>query len=63
MAARGKITSPRGRHKIEKVMREFKGGKLRSGSGSPVRSRKQAIAIALAEGRRVERAKPMRAKS
>jgi len=30
-------------------MREFKEGKLRSGSGHKVKSRKQAIAIALSE--------------
>ena len=37
--------------KVEKVMREFKKGKLHSGSkkGPKVKSRKQAIAIALSE--------------
>jgi len=37
--------------KIEKVMKEYKKGKLRSGSkkGPKVKSRKQAIAIALSE--------------
>jgi hypothetical protein len=37
--------------KISKVMREFKGGKLHSGSkkGPLVKSKKQAIAIALSE--------------
>lgn len=37
--------------KVEKVMREFKSGKLHSGSkkGPKVKSRKQAIAIGLAE--------------
>lgn len=40
--------------KIKKVMEEFKEGKLHSGSkkGPEVRSRKQAIAIALSEARR-----------
>ncbi|MGH2621643.1 MAG: DUF6496 domain-containing protein [Anaerolineales bacterium] len=40
--------------KAHKVMREFKQGKLRSGSkhGPKVKSRKQAIAIALSEQRR-----------
>jgi len=40
--------------KVEKVMREYKEGKLHSGSkhGPPVKSRKQAIAIALDEQRR-----------
>jgi hypothetical protein len=37
--------------KVEKVMREKKQGKLRSGSGAKVTSRKQAIAIALSEAR------------
>lgn len=36
--------------KVSKVMREFKGGTLHSGKGGPVvKSRKQAIAIALSE--------------
>ena len=37
--------------KVEKVMKEFKSGSLRSGSkkGPKVKSRKQAIAIALNE--------------
>ena len=37
--------------KIGKVMHEFKEGELTSGSGKPVRSRKQAIAIGLSEAR------------
>lgn len=43
--------------KVHKVMREFKRGTLRSGSkrGPKVRSRKQAIAIALSEKRRSKR--------
>lgn len=35
--------------KVRKVMREYKGGKLKSGSGKKVKSRKQAVAIALSE--------------
>ncbi len=36
--------------KVEKVMKEFKKGKLKVGkSKKPVKSRKQAIAIALSE--------------
>ena len=37
--------------KVEKVMREYKSGKLHSGSkkGPQVKSRKQAVAIALSE--------------
>lgn len=40
--------------KIEKVMHEFKEGKLHSGSkkGPEVKGRKQAIAIALSEARK-----------
>lgn len=38
--------------KVEKVMHEFKHGTLRSGrGGAKVRSRKQAVAIALSEAR------------
>lgn len=42
------------RKKVHKVMSEFKRGTLHSGSkhGKKVRSRKQAIAIALSEARR-----------
>ena len=35
--------------KVHKVMHEHKEGKLKSGSGKKVRSRKQAIAIAMSE--------------
>jgi Family of unknown function (DUF6496) len=38
--------------KVEKTMRERKAGKLRSGSGRKVTSRKQAIAIGLSEARK-----------
>ena len=38
--------------KVEKVMREKKKGKLKSGSGKKVTSRKQAIAIGLSEARK-----------
>jgi hypothetical protein len=40
--------------KVEKVMREFKKGDLKSGAGrhSKVKSRKQAIAIGLSEARK-----------
>lgn len=45
-----------GKKKIQKVMREFKQHKLHSGSkkGPMVKSRKQAIAIALSEQRKAE---------
>jgi hypothetical protein len=35
--------------KVAKVMREYKGGTLKSSSGSKVKSRKQAVAIAMSE--------------
>jgi len=48
--------------KVEKVMHEFKEGKLKSGSGGKVKNRKQAIAIGLSEAReegaKVPRKKP-----
>ncbi len=41
--------------KVEKVMREYKQGELRSGrSGPKVKSREQAIAIGLSEARRAD---------
>jgi len=42
----------KGRRKVHKVMKEHKQGKLKSGSGKKVKSRKQAVAIALSEARR-----------
>jgi len=39
--------------KVEKVMHEYKTGTLHSGKGGPVvKSRKQAVAIALSEAKR-----------
>jgi hypothetical protein len=38
--------------KLERTMRERKRGTLRSGSGRKVKSRKQAIAIALSQARK-----------
>ena len=45
--------------KVGKVMKEFKAGKLRSGSkkGKVVSNRKQAVAIALSEAREMMNAK------
>lgn len=40
-----------GKRKIRKVMKEFKEGQLKSGSGGKVKDRKQAVAIALSEAR------------
>jgi len=42
------MASPR-RMKVEKVMHDHKKGTLRSGSGRKVKSRRQAIAIAMSE--------------
>jgi Family of unknown function (DUF6496) len=44
--------SSKGKSKIAKVMREKKYGTLKSGSGHKVKSRKQAVAIALSEARK-----------
>lgn len=44
---------PAAQRKIGQVMHEFKQGELDSGStGRPVKSRRQAVAIALSEARR-----------
>ncbi|HSX42825.1 MAG TPA: DUF6496 domain-containing protein [Candidatus Saccharimonadales bacterium] len=43
---------PKAQAKVEKVMHEFKEGKLKSGQGGQkVTSRKQAVAIGLSEAR------------
>jgi len=47
-----KSSSSKGKRKIHKVMKEHKQGKLKSGSGKKVKSRKQAVAIALSEARK-----------
>ena len=39
--------------KIEKVLKEFKEGSLKSSSGDKIKSRKQAIAIGLSEADRM----------
>lgn len=49
--ARG-ASGSRGLGKVGKVMGEYKRRTLRSSSGGKVRSRKQAVAIALSEARR-----------
>jgi hypothetical protein len=43
--------SNKGKRKISKVMKEYKQGTLKSGSGKKVASRKQAVAVALSEAR------------
>jgi uncharacterized protein DUF6496 len=47
-----KSSSTKGKRKIHKVMKEHKQGTLKSGSGKKVKSRKQAVAIALSEARK-----------
>ena len=49
-----KRSSPatKGRAKTEKVMHEYKEGTLKSGGRKKVKSRKQAVAIALSEARK-----------
>lgn len=47
----------RSRSKIRRVLREFKRGTLLSSSGEKVTDRKQAIAIALSEARRLKKKK------
>lgn len=44
--------SEKAAEKVEKSMHEMKEGKLKSGSGKKVTSRKQAIAIGLSEARK-----------
>ncbi len=45
--------SDKAQNKIEKVMHEWKEGKLKSGgSGKKVKSRKQAVAIGISEARK-----------
>ena len=48
----GSSPSSKGKRKVAKVMREHKHGTLKSGSGHKVKSRKQAVAIALSEARK-----------
>ena len=43
------MATARPKSKVEQVMHEHKRGTLKSGSGKKVKSRKQAIAIAMSE--------------
>ena len=47
-----KKTATKGARKVHKVMKEYKEGTLKSGSGKKPASRKQAVAIALSEARK-----------
>ena len=49
---------PKGKGKVERVMKEYKAGELNIGkSKKKVTSQKQAVAIALSEQRKVEKDK------
>ena len=52
MAKKVASSSTTAKRKVRKVMEEHKEGKLKSGSGKKVTSRKQAVAIALSEARK-----------
>jgi len=55
MATTKKSSSSRGKGKVKKVMGEYKRGTLKSGAkgkAGKVKSRKQAVAIALSEARK-----------
>ena len=55
---------PKAQKKIEKVMHEFKEGKLKSGkSGKKVKSREQAVAIGISEARKAGAKVPKRKKA
>lgn len=43
---------PKAQEKVGETMREFKQGKLRSGTGAKVTNPRQAVAIGLSEARR-----------
>lgn len=50
---------PQGKKGVEKVMREYKAGKLHSGkNGKTVKSRKQAVAIAMSESGMAKKKSP-----
>lgn len=49
----------KGKKKIEKVMHEYKVGKLKTSAGKKVTNPKQAIAIGLSEARQVGEKIPM----
>jgi len=48
---------PKGEKKVKKVMGEYKRGTLKSSSGAKVKSRKQAVAIAMSEAGRAKKGK------
>ena len=58
-----KKSASTGKKKVHKVMSEYKHGDLKSGSGGKVKSRKQALAIALSEARSAGAKIPKKKKS
>jgi hypothetical protein len=52
MPAKKTASKTKGRSKVKKVMGEYKHGELKSGGRAKVKSRKQAVAIALSEARK-----------
>ena len=52
-----KVTSKEGKRKVAVVMGEFGAGKLKSSDGKKVTDRKQALAIAMSEGRKQDKPK------
>ena len=58
-----KAPASKGDKKIHKVMKEYKEGTLKSGSGKKVSSRKQAVAVALSEARKAGANVPKKKKS
>ena len=56
MGEREEVVAAKKKSKVEKVMHEFKTGTLHSGKGGPVvKSKKQAVAIALSEQARAKK--------
>lgn len=51
------MNDQRMKDKVKKVMREYKAGTLRSSSGEKVKSRDQAVAIAMSESGQNKKAK------
>jgi hypothetical protein len=51
-ASKKSSSATKGRAKTKKVMEEYKEGTLKSGGRNKVKSRKQAVAIALSEARK-----------
>ena len=56
MGEKEEVVAAKKKSKVEKVMHEFKTGTLHSGKGGPVvKSKKQAVAIALSEQARAKK--------